>query len=42
MKGEAGHFVGHDEPTVLGKAEHMEKPYSMLTEPKACAPGIPG
>ena len=27
MKGEAGHFVGHDEPTVLGKADHMEEPY---------------
>ncbi len=32
MKGEAGHFVGHDEPTVLGKADHTEEPYRTESE----------
>ena len=32
MKGEAGHIVGHDEPTLLGKADHTEKPYRTESE----------
>ena len=32
MKGAAGHFVAHDEPTVLGKADHTEEPYRTESE----------
>ena len=32
MKGEAGPFVGHDEPTLLGKADHTEKSYRTESE----------
>ena len=32
MKGEAGPFVGHDEPTLLGKADHTEKHYRTESE----------